>query len=111
MFEIRGQDFGELARGRHDEALVGARPRDEVLDALVFEHVVQLVDEGRLHDLWLLSSGSSADGGRGVPIGRRVARVGVSFSLRLRLRLRLGVEGAGPVAVGRGRAVDGGRAH
>lgn len=35
------QDFGELARGRHDEALVGARPRDEVLDALVFEHAAR----------------------------------------------------------------------
>lgn len=32
------QDFRELRRWGHDEALVGARPRNEVLDALIFKH-------------------------------------------------------------------------
>jgi hypothetical protein len=77
------QHFGEFARWGHDEALVGACPRDEVLDALVFEHavrvlavasnatavhrvdaLVQLVYEGRLNHLGLLR-------GRGRSHGRR----------------------------------------
>lgn len=35
------QDFGELGRRRHDEGLIGARPRDEVLDTLILEHAVE----------------------------------------------------------------------
>ena len=34
------QDFGEVARRGHDETLVGAGPRDEVLDSLVLKHAV-----------------------------------------------------------------------
>ena len=96
-----------------------------MLDALVFEHavgvsvshcacsraahpLVQLVYKGRLDDLWLLSSGSGAHGGRIVTIGRCITRVCVSLALRLGVRLRL--ERARAVAIG-GRAVYGGRAH
>jgi hypothetical protein len=35
------KDFAELARRTHDEALVGVGPRNEVLNALVFEHAVR----------------------------------------------------------------------
>jgi hypothetical protein len=84
-----------------------------MLDALVFEHVVQLVYEGSLNDLWLLSGGRSADGRGGVAIGGCVARVGGSFSLRLGLRLWLRLEGARSIAIGGagGRAVDGRGPH
>lgn len=32
------QNFGEFRGGRHDEAIIGTRPGDEMLDAGVFEH-------------------------------------------------------------------------
>lgn len=80
-----------------------------MLDALVFKHVVQLVYEGGLDDLWLLGSGSSAHSRGSISIGRRIARVGGSFSLRM--GLRLGLEGALGSAIRGGRAVDGWGAH
>lgn len=54
MLEVLGEDFGEIGRRRHDKALVVARPRNQVLYTGVFQHVVQLVDEGCLYDFRLL---------------------------------------------------------
>lgn len=34
------QNFGEIARRRHDEAFVCARPGNKMLNALVFKHTV-----------------------------------------------------------------------
>ena len=56
MFEVLSQDFRELVRGRHDEALIGVRPVDEVLNSLILQHAVELVNESSLHNLWSLRS-------------------------------------------------------
>jgi hypothetical protein len=80
------QDFGELARRGHDKALICARPRDEMLYALVLQHaaivlagmsqflstgidpLVELVDECSLDDLWLLCGGGGTNCWRGASI-------------------------------------------
>lgn len=45
-----------------------------MLDALVLKHIVKLMNEGCLHDLWLLCSCCGTDGGRrgAIAIRRRV---------------------------------------
>jgi len=75
VFEVRGQNLGELGRGRHDEAFVRVGPGDEMLNSLVFEHAVQLVDEGSLHDLWVLGCGGRTNGRRIGLFVRRVAGI------------------------------------
>ena len=56
MFEILCKNLRKLIRGRHDKAVVVVRPRYEVLYASVFEHAVELVNEGSLNHFRALRS-------------------------------------------------------
>ena len=80
------EHFGEVAGGRHDETLVGGRPRDEMLNVGILKHaarlgvslepvssnrafvhgsesgiLVEFMDEGGLHHLGLLGRGGGGD--------------------------------------------------
>src|SRR5271170_6476606 len=54
MLEVLCEDFRKFIGWRHYEAFIRARPRDQVLNAAVFEHVVELVYESCLHHFWNL---------------------------------------------------------
>jgi hypothetical protein len=40
MFEVLGQDFGELGGRRHDKTLVRVRPGNQVLNTAILQHAV-----------------------------------------------------------------------
>jgi hypothetical protein len=60
MLEVLRKDFRELVGGRHDKAVIVVRPGDQMLDASILQHAVELVDECRLDDFRALCGSNSS---------------------------------------------------